>query len=596
MKHNELLISFDILENEVKTVELDRIYPLGNIDYCGDIEVEISDDNTSFNKIDLANHSFNDVTARYIKVTSSKSQKINIYLGLGYYCIRNEEFSKKFERRSGWTGADGIFSFNLDNEEDYSQENNRTLFVFGDTFFGATEGNKRIEPTAMVNNSLGYLENDEIKFVVNKDDKGHACSLFEPSEDMLKVGYLAKNLTSYKGVKEKPYVSSLDDERDVVIDFDLIERKNINKIRVVNFYDEPELGTSNYNRGVKSLDLYTSLDSKEYVFVKKVELELNEDGNKYNDIEVELDARYVRFVIAKKDNVYSELDNCLGLTKVYFYDEEGQLNEVRCKANQEFNYSLVKSWYWLQDGIRVKDKFYIYPLLIQEELNGIEGFEFKMDGVAKLVLPIKEGKVDYLKADMETVSTLYKLVDEKEYVFPVAITREGDYAYFYGYCNERSKFLRHLIVGRIEIEKIDDLNNLKFFDGNSFVRDVTKAKYLVDHISCEMSVQKIVEGENKGKCLAVFQYDTNGPKVAYAIGDSLVGPFTSPRIIYVTPEVEEINKGTTYTYNAKAHLHLSSKKNILVSYNVNDTSMAQNKLNYKIYHPRFLNFIDTSND
>lgn len=596
MKHNELLISFDILENEVKTVELDRIYPLGNIDYCGDIKVEISDDSTSFIKIDLADHSFNDVTARYIKVTSSKSQKINIYLGLGYYCIRNEEFSKKFERRSGWTGADGIFSFNLDNEEDYSQENDRTLFVFGDTFFGATEGNKRIEPTAMVNNSLGYLENDEIKFVVNKDDKGHACSLFEPSEDMLKVGYLAKNLTSYKGVKEKPYVSSLDDERDVVIDFDLIERKNINKIRVVNFYDEPELGTSNYNRGVKSLDLYTSLDSKEYVFVKKVELELNEGGNKYNDIEVELDARYVRFVIAKKDNVYSELDNCLGLTKVYFYDEEGQLNEVKCKANQEFNYSLVKSWYWLQDGIRVKDKFYIYPLLIQEELNGIEGFEFKMDGVAKLVLPIEDGKVDYLKADMETVSTLYKLVDDKEYVFPVAITREGDYAYFYGYCNERSKFLRHLIVGRIEIEKIDDLNNLKFFDGNSFVRDVTKAKYLVDHISCEMSVQKIVEGENKGKCLAVFQYDTNGPKVAYAIGDSLTGPFTSPRIIYVTPEVEEINKGTTYTYNAKAHLHLSSKKNILVSYNVNDTSMAQNKLNYKIYHPRFLNFIDTSND
>ena len=269
MKHNELLISFDILENEVKIVELDRIYPLGNISYCGDIEVEISDDNTSFIKIDLANHSFNDVTARYIKVTSSKSQKINIYLGLGYYCTRNEEFSKKFERRSGWTGADGIFSFNLDNEEDYSQEKDRTLFVFGDTFFGATEGNKRIEPTAMVNNSLGYLENDEIKFVVNKDDKGHACSLFEPSEDMLKVGYLAKNLTSYKGVKEKPYVSSLDDERDVVIDFDLIERKNINKIRVVNFYDEPELGTSNYNRGVKSLDLYTSLDSKEYSSVYK---------------------------------------------------------------------------------------------------------------------------------------------------------------------------------------------------------------------------------------------------------------------------------------------------------------------------------------
>ena len=106
---------------------------------------------------------------------------------------------------------------------------------------------------------------------------------------------------------------------------------------------------------------------------------------------------------------------------------------------------------------------------------------------------------------------------------------------------------------------------------------------------------------NKGGIIFVGDSLTDNYNVyeyykGYAIGDTKEGPFTSPRIIYVTKEPEEINKGTTYTYNAKSHLHLSSPRNILVSYNVNDMSMKQSKLNRTIYHPRFLNFIDTSND
>ena len=137
---------------------------------------------------------------------------------------------------------------------------------------------------------------------------------------------------------------------------------------------------------------------------------------------------------------------------------------------------------------------------------------------------------------------------------------------------------------------------LEYFDGEKWVNDMNKAKSILTHVSCEMSVQKIVEGENKGKYLAVFSYDTNGPKVAYSIGEIVTGPFSEPRIVYITEEVENYNKGTTYTYNAKAHLHLSTPRNILVSYNCNDMSMCKNKEDFSIYHPRFLNLTDTSND
>ena len=143
---------------------------------------------------------------------------------------------------------------------------------------------------------------------------------------------------------------------------------------------------------------------------------------------------------------------------------------------------------------------------------------------------------------------------------------------------------------------LEDLNNLEYYDGENWVNDMNKAASLLEHISCEMSVQKIIEGENKGKYLAVFQYDSTGDKVAYAIGETVHGPFTKPRVIYLTEEVNNYNVGTTYTYNAKAHLHLSKPKDILVSYNCNDMSMKKNKLDYTIYHPRFLNLKDTSND
>ena len=593
MKHNDVLKSVFLKKGCESLIELDRIYPLGKIEYDGVVEASVSIDNNSFSSCDITCKDFKDVTAQYIKLTSNIDQEITIRLGLGYYAVPNANMTSFFERDYGWTGADGIYSFNLDKEEDYDQKEDRTLFVFGDTFYGATDGLAHIEPTAMVNNSFGYLENNKIDFVVNKNEYNSACSLFEPSPDMLKVGYLAKNLTDYSTQKNKPYISALDCKDDVIINFDIHGVHEINKIVVENFSDTPELGVANDERKVKVINIFASVDGTNFDFVKKETLDQNTTS-----IDINIKAKFIRFVINKEENLVNRKtkDDCLGLNKVYFYDQLGLLNDVTTSTNQEFYQGNSKMWYWLQDGIIIKNNFYIFPLLIEEELNGIEGFEFKMDGVAYLSMPIEKGIVNYNKVSMRLASPLYRLVDQKEYVFPTAIMREGEYAYFYGYCNERDKFLRHLILARIPLSKIEDLNDLLFFDGNDYVRDITKAKYLVPHVSCEMSVQKIVYGENKGKYLAVFQYDTNGPCVAYSIGDTKEGPFTEPRIIYVTKEPTEINKGTTYTYNAKSHLHLSSPDNILVSYNVNDMSMKQNKANHTIYHPRFLNFIDTSND
>lgn len=65
-----------------------------------------------------------------------------------------------FDRDSGWTGADGIYSIPLDsNDGFYNMTNTRTLFVFSDTFIGnvdATGG--RATGSTIINNSIAWFE------------------------------------------------------------------------------------------------------------------------------------------------------------------------------------------------------------------------------------------------------------------------------------------------------------------------------------------------------------------------------------------------------------------------------------------------------
>ena len=119
----------------------------------------------------------------------------------------------------------------------------------------------------------------------------------------------------------------------------------------------------------------------------------------------------------------------------------------------------------------------------------------------------------------------------------------------------------------------------------------TDATPLLGHVSSELSVTELREGHNKGKYLCVFTYDVNTPQVSFAmVIHQLVLYRTTSDLL--NPE-QAIFKSTTYTYNAKAHPHLSTSKKILVTYNCNTYSFDHNMSDYRIYHPRFLTLNDT---
>ena len=110
-------------------------------------------------------------------------------------------------------------------------------------------------------------------------------------------------------------------------------------------------------------------------------------------------------------------------------------------------------------------------------------------------------------------------------------------------------------------------------------------------ISREYSVTPIPVGPKAGKYIAVFMDQCVSGDIAYAIADTPYGPFSEAVRFYRAPEAGETvldaegKEDTIFTYNAKAHPHLSEGSRLLISYN---TNVWNGENTPYCYHPRFI--------
>ncbi len=98
-----------------------------------------------------------------------------------------------FDRTSGWTGADGIYSIPLDGDDRHGSQS-ATFWVFSDTFIGDVDPQgHRLGGTVMVNNTVAFLPADtgaapaKIQFdwgVVN----GATAAMFRPDTPATQPG------------------------------------------------------------------------------------------------------------------------------------------------------------------------------------------------------------------------------------------------------------------------------------------------------------------------------------------------------------------------------------------------------------------------
>lgn len=261
-----------------------------------------------------------------------------------------------------------------------------------------------------------------------------------------------------------------------------------------------------------------------------------------------------------------------------------------------------EGWFWLQDGVMADGNLYLTPLNMKSDLSKPEGFQFKVAGVTMVKVPVRDKFPVFEDAEYYPTS-LYRCNGGIQYIGGIAYLpyapefgyEEGDgFLYVYGYQNDVNQIQDcRVFVGRTRPENILDTESWEYFDGKKFVRGMENAAVILEHASCEMSVMPIAEGDMKGKFLAVFQYDVQSSYVAYSVGETPWGPFdTQCKVYHCKEKIYLCN--SIYTYNAKAHSHLSKPESILVSYNVNTPSMKDNCRIADIYRPRFILLHDTT--
>ena len=196
---------------------------------------------------------------------------------------------------------------------------------------------------------------------------------------------------------------------------------------------------------------------------------------------------------------------------------------------------------------------------------------FSVDGVA--LIKFQLGDENQLLNVEQYDTPLFHQYENGDYVWygqaimPLTnnseVSAPDDYIYFYGVYNSSPSNVKYMTISRTMENTIDNYNSWEFWDGSSWISDISNATSLAQYISPEFSVTQI----SFNKYIAIFQQGGVGRSVAYRIASSPTGPFGISNIIWDAPEYSEFDDVSAY--NAKAHPHLSFGGNLIISYNVN---------------------------
>ncbi len=270
--------------------------------------------------------------------------------------------------------------------------------------------------------------------------------------------------------------------------------------------------------------------------------------------------------------------------KIQFFwgvDEHGRRDAIFKPDTPE---AKAGDWYWLMDGIAIDDRIYVYAIRLQKTTGGVWNFE--VIGVVLISFKMaSDGTINDIR-QMDT--PLFDKDDQKRYntvlgqaIMPMTTRSRNPnpdgYIYVYGPKSYSGR--KDLVASRVLPEDIEDFTRYTFWDGSSWSQDITQLASITSGLSQEFSVSPL----NNGQFIAVFQL---GNHVAIRIGESPTGPFAFRHEVWRCPEPDEYPGA--FVYNAKAHPHLSTRNELLISYNVNTFNFWDHFAHADIYRPRFI--------
>ncbi len=103
------------------------------------------------------------------------------------------EWDKLFNRKSGWTGADGIYSIPLSGREFFNEHSDeKTILLFSDTFISEVDEKKHRHNNVMINNTYAVMDGarpNAKKIIFNWaiNDQKEADTVFKPDLDYANI-------------------------------------------------------------------------------------------------------------------------------------------------------------------------------------------------------------------------------------------------------------------------------------------------------------------------------------------------------------------------------------------------------------------------
>jgi hypothetical protein len=242
-----------------------------------------------------------------------------------------------------------------------------------------------------------------------------------------------------------------------------------------------------------------------------------------------------------------------------------------------------RGWFWLFAGTQTGDKLHVFlPRFEKTKESGAFGFhnvDLWLGTVGNPGDVPTAWKVHYSKVPFAEFTA------DRKRSFGSALLRVEDRIYIYGYDERPGKPFpsRKLLIGRVLVGKLADFKSWQFLADGKWKDAATDAVGLADGLATEFSVSYL-----PGLKQYVLVYTESGlsDRIVGRFSATPEGPWSEPVLLYKCPEMKQNKK--VFTYAAKAHPHLASGNELVVSYVVNAYELGPVIADANLYWPRFV--------
>lgn len=264
---------------------------------------------------------------------------------------------------------------------------------------------------------------------------------------------------------------------------------------------------------------------------------------------------------------------------IHFYWDTTSTGEPTALWHADTPQSNSGDWIWPMDGISLNGKIYVFGLRLDSANNffrivGTTLISFELDSSNQIENYTHRDAPLYLKTDDGEL-----VLGQAVMPMTIASGNPDPDGYIYVYGPKNSFGSKGLIASRVAESNFEEFSSWEFWTGNGWSPNIQDCAIITTGISQEFSLSPLKDG----RFLLVFE---SGGKVKIKFGESPVGPFQAELPVYIPPEPQIYP--SAFVYNAKAHPHLSTEDEMLISYNVNTFSLYDLMHYADIYRPRFV--------